>query len=67
MANTKYGKYFLTELTNPKAGNLKPNGTSMFDMRKVQEIFPEANVTGSGVWFTKPHVMVADTHIHDFD
>ena len=67
MENTKYGKYFVTELSNPKAGNLKPNGNSMFDMRRIPEIFPEANVTGSGVWYVKPHVMVDETHIHDFD
>ena len=67
MGNTKYDKYFITELSTSKARKLIPNGNSMFNMDRIPEIFSEANVTGGGVWFVKPHVMVDETHIHDFD
>ena len=67
MESTKYDKYFITELNTPKAGKLIPKGTSMFNMDRIPEIFPKANVTGDGVWFVKPHVMVDETHIHNFD
>jgi hypothetical protein len=36
-------------------------------MWRVAEIFPQSNVTGSGVYFTKPHLMVSTTHVHDCD
>lgn len=67
MTERKYGKHFITECTKPRPESWGPVASGLFDMHKVKEVFPESNVTGSGVYFSKPHVMVNTTHIHDFD
>ena len=36
-------------------------------MWRVEEKFPQSNISGSGVYFTKPHLMVSTTHVHDCD
>ena len=38
-----------------------------FNMWRVEETFPQSNISGSGVYFTKPHLMVSTTHVHDCD
>jgi hypothetical protein len=66
MEEKKYGKYFITECTRPRAeSDVMRSGR--FDMWKVEEMFPESNVTGMGVYYTKPHLMVSNIHIHEFD
>lgn len=67
MAGNKYGKYFITECTKPKPDSWGPVASGTFSMYKVEDHFPDANVTGSAHYFYKPHVMVKDTHVHNFD
>jgi len=67
MEEKKYKKYFITECTKPRPESWGPVASGLFNMEKVPELFPKSNVTGSGVYFTQPHVMVKDTHVHDFD
>jgi hypothetical protein len=64
---SKYDKHFITDCTKPRPATWGPVGSGLFDMDKIQNTFPEANLKGSGVYYTRPHVMVKDIHIHDFD
>jgi len=67
MEEKRYEKFFITECTKSRPESWGPVASGMFNMEKVSELFPKSNVTGSGVYFTQPHVMVKDTHVHDFD
>src|SRR5512135_1711291 len=67
MAESNYGKYFVTECTNLHAGRMSAEATPNFDMYKIKDLFPEAQVTGNGVCFFKPCVMVNNIHIHECD
>ena len=67
MEERKYEKYFVTECTKPRPESWGPVGSGSFNMWRVEEMFPQSNVTGSGVYFTKPHLMVSTTHMHDCD
>ena len=63
-----YDKYFITDCVNYRAANAFGDAAyANFDMTKVVEAFPEATVNGNGVVYYKPHVMVKDFHLHDFD
>ena len=57
----------LTQCTSLKAERLKGVSSGNFDMYKARDIFPQSGITGSGVCFVKPFVMVENTHIHDCD
>jgi hypothetical protein len=67
MEGTKYGKYFVTQCVKPRPEKWGAVASGAFHMSQVKELFPESNLTGSGHYFFQPHVMVKDTHIHDFD
>jgi hypothetical protein len=67
MEERKYGKYFVTECTKPRPESWGPVGSGSFNMWRVEETFPQSNISGSGVYFTKPHLMVSTTHVHDCD
>jgi mannose-6-phosphate isomerase-like protein (cupin superfamily) len=65
---SEYGKYFIKGCTNDRAARaFGDSAYANFDMTKVVEAFPEATVNGNGVVYFKPHVMVKDFHLHDFD
>jgi hypothetical protein len=67
MEQTKYGNYFINQCTKPRPEKWGQVASGAFHMSQVKEIFPKSNITCSGNYFFKPHVMVKDTHIHDFD
>ena len=67
MEEKKYEKYFVTECTKPRPESWGPVGSGSFNMWRVEETFPQSNISGSGVYFTKPHLMVSTTHVHDCD
>jgi hypothetical protein len=67
MEERKYEKYFVTECTKPRPDAWGPVGSGSFNMWRVEEMFPQSNISGSGVYFTKPHLMVNTTHVHDCD
>ena len=67
MEERKYEKYFVTECTKPRPDSWGPVGSGSFNMWRVEEMFPQSNISGSGVYFTKPHLMVSTTHVHDCD
>lgn len=67
MEEKKYEKYFITECTKPRPESWGPVASGSFNMWKVPELFPKSHLTGSGVYFTKPHLMVNTTHVHEFD
>ena len=67
MEERKYEKYFVTECTKPRPESWGPVGSGSFNMWRVEEKFPQSNISGSGVYFTKPHLMVSTTHVHDCD
>jgi hypothetical protein len=67
MAETKYGKYFVTECTKPRSKHGGTVAAVGFNTDKVKELFPESNATASGLYFTQPQIMVNTTHVHDFD
>ena len=67
MTGKKYGKFFVTQCIKPRPESWGPVSSGLFDMYKLTKKFPKSNISGSGVYFTKPHVMVKDTHIHDCD
>lgn len=63
-----YEKYFVTGCVNNRAAAaFGDKAYANFDMTKLNEVFPEAPATGNGVVYFKPHVMVKDFHLHDFD
>lgn len=67
MTKAKYDDFFITQCTSLKTERLKDVSTGNFDMYKARDIFPQSGITGSGVCFVKPFVMVENTHIHDCD
>lgn len=67
MADAKYEKYFINQCTSLRADRLKGVSSGNFDMYKAGDLFPQSGITGSGVCFVKPFVMVENTHIHDCD
>jgi hypothetical protein len=67
MDSSRYGKHFIEECTKPRPESWGPVGSGSFNMWKVAELFPQSHITGSGLYFTKPHLMVSTTHVHDFD
>lgn len=67
MQENKYSSYFITECIKPKVESWGPVASGFFNMFRITELFPKANVDGSGLYYTRPHVMVNTTHIHDFD
>lgn len=68
MDKTEYGKHFITGCVNERAAKAFGDAAyANFDMTRVLEAFPEASVNGNGVVYFKPHVMVKDYHLHDFD
>jgi hypothetical protein len=67
MTKAKYDNYFITQCASLKTERLKDASSGNFDMYKVRDIFPQSGITGSGVCFVRPFVMVENTHIHDCD
>ena len=67
MAAKKYGKYFMTKCTKPNPEKWGPITSGFIDFYNIKKKFKKSNLTASGLYYTKPHVMVNTTHIHDFD
>jgi len=68
MSKSEFDKYFFTDCVNYRAAKAFGDvAYANFDMTKIVEAFPESIVNGNGVVYFKPHIMVKDFHLHDFD
>ena len=66
MAETKYGKYLITDCTRERPESFGVPG-NMVTMRRIKEAFEKSNINGGGGYYTKPFVMIKEKHVHKYD
>ena len=72
LSERKYDKYFISEgVSFYKAKTMEKfqgSATPHFTLNDgFKDAFPDASLRGNGMVFVKPHVLVTEVHLHDFD